>query len=53
MGCWCVSCIVCVKMSNKHRQTVLDLDQKITALLPCGIVKMMIMIGIACTVCVI
>jgi len=38
-GCWCISHIVCVKTSNKHKQTALDLDQKITALLPHGIIK--------------
>jgi len=26
-------------MSNKHKQTVLDLDQKITALVPHGVIK--------------
>ena len=36
-GCWCVSCIVWVKMT--HKQTAIDLDQKITALLPHGVLK--------------
>jgi len=26
-------------MSNKHKQTVVDLDKKITALLPHGVIK--------------
>jgi len=38
-GCWCISRIVCIKMNNKHKQTALDLDKKITALLPHGIIK--------------
>jgi len=74
--------IVCMKMSNKRKQTALDLDQKIvismklkgtktgrscsglwsvetnskldmTALLPHGVIMMMMMIGIAFPVCVV
>ena len=76
--------IVCVEMSNKRKQTALDLDQKIvismklkraktgsscgglwsvetnskldmyvTALLPHGVIMMMMMTGIAFPVCVV